>query len=186
MGDLRARLLQACHLPPGGVTGVTGVTGGPVTSENPSSYNGYACYASDAPDLRARSGCHEDGVTDGLTGVEGRHWGADEWTAFVEKRITIREREGRLSRCEAERLAIEAVITLWLSLLPARPSDGGDGCVRSGSGDPAWKALLALLAPGGLVWVHDRCWQHWQKSRRDEARLALRGSRAPAPRALSA
>jgi hypothetical protein len=34
--------------------------------------------------------------------------------------------------------------------------------------------LLPVLAAGGHVWVHGRCWEDWQTARRGQAIAAIR------------
>jgi hypothetical protein len=170
MSDLRTRLLAACTIQSGGVTGVTGVTDQPVTSENSHSYASYAGYASKAQELR-KPGSAAGG---GVTGGEGQPWSACDWQAYFEERAGIREYDGGLPRTEAEHLALEDSVTHWLCLHPAPASDPRHGCVHCGAGDQPSKTLLPVLAPGGHVWVHDRCWEPWQRARRHDAQEALR------------
>jgi hypothetical protein len=171
MSDLRTRLLAACTVQIGGVTGVTGVTGHLVTPGNPKGYASYGGYASKAQELRK----HGPAGGDGVTGGEGQPWSACDWQAYFEERAGIREFDGGLPRTEAEPLALEDAVTHWLCQHPAPASDPRHGCVHCGSGDGAGDTLLAVLAPGGHVWVHDRCWGPWQRARRHEAQEALRG-----------
>ena len=101
-------------------------------------------------------------------------WELDEWQAYVGERAAIREHDGRCQRSDAERLAIEDAVTHWLRLHPACPSTPDQGCVHCGSREKPSDALLPVLASGGHVWVHNRCWEHWHAARRQQAREALR------------
>ena len=104
----------------------------------------------------------------------GALWDARDWQVYFEERAGIREFDGGLPRTEAEPLALEDAVTHWLCLHPAPASDPRHGCVHCDSGDGAGDTLLPVLAPGGHVWVHDRCWGPWQRARRHEAQEALR------------
>jgi hypothetical protein len=110
----------------------------------------------------------------------GEIWDAGDWQAYVDERAAIREHDGGLRRRDAERLAFEDAITHWLCLHPAASSDPHQGCVHCGVGDRSGNTLLPMLAPGGHVWVHDRCWESWRASRRYEAQEALRRLGVPA------
>lgn len=108
------------------------------------------------------------------TGADEPGWDAAEWQAYYEERAATRAHDGHLSQGEAERLAFEDTVTHWLCLHPAPATDPRQGCVHCGPGDQVGNTLLPVLAPGGHVWVHDRCWESWHTARRQHAREALR------------
>ncbi len=49
----------------------------------------------------------------------GNGWSLDDWQALFEERAAIREFDGGLSRDEAERLAVEDMLTRYFGLNPA-------------------------------------------------------------------
>jgi len=108
------------------------------------------------------------------SGGDNPEWDAADWQAYFDERAAIREHDGGLPSGEAQHLAFEDAVTHWLCLHPAPASDPRHGCVHCDSGDGAGDTLLPVLAPGGHVWVHDRCWGPWQRARRHEAQEALR------------
>ena len=108
------------------------------------------------------------------SGADKPDWDAADWQAYLDERAAIREHDGGLPRSAAERLAFEDAVAHWLCLHPAPATDPRRGCVQCGRGDQASNTLLPVLAPGGHVWVHDRCWEAWTSSRQHEAREALR------------
>jgi TubC N-terminal docking domain len=123
--------------------------------------------------------------------VEEQPWAAADWRAYFHERAAVREHDGGLSRPEAECLAFEDAVSHWLCLHSAAATDPRHGCVYCGRSDQDGNILLPVLAPGGHVWVHDRCGEPWHATRRREAATALhslgvyaaasRGSERPHP-----
>jgi hypothetical protein len=107
------------------------------------------------------------------TKLPGELWDTNDWHAYVDERAAIREHDGGLLREQAERLAAEDAVTHWLCLHPAPASDSGCECIHCGLADQPGNTLLPMLAPGGHLWVHDRCWESWHTARRNQARKAL-------------
>jgi hypothetical protein len=103
----------------------------------------------------------------------GREWDAPDWQVYFHERAAIREHDGRLSRREAEHLAFDDTVTHWLCLHPAAASNVSAGCDQCRGAEEPGNSLLPVLAPGGHVWVHDRCWSAWQDHRRAAAEAAL-------------
>jgi hypothetical protein len=169
MSDLRTRVLRACTLAPGGVTGVTHVTAPSVTPKKLSSYNGYAGYAFEGQVRRNDA----PGVGKGVTARDEPVWDTADWQAYCDERAAVREYDGGLPRGEAERLAYEDTVTQWLCLHPAPASDPRDGCSHCGADERPSDGLVAVLAAGGHRWVHDTCWRDWQAQRRNQASMAL-------------
>jgi hypothetical protein len=97
-------------------------------------------------------------------------WSVADWQAYFEERAAIREFDGGSPRVEAERLAFDDTVAHWLSTHPASASDV-EQCAHCGcrTGDE----LLPVLASGGHVWVHNRCWSDWYAARTREAVAAV-------------
>jgi hypothetical protein len=108
-----------------------------------------------------------------LSGEEG--WTAEDWRAYFEERAAVREYDGGLTRAEAERLALEDTVDLWLACHPAAPTSDQAGCAHCGRRERDGDALLPILARDGHTWVHDGCWAAWHQRRRKQARAALEG-----------
>jgi hypothetical protein len=107
------------------------------------------------------------------TTSENSRWDAADWQAYGDERAAVREHDGGLLRGEAERLAFEDTVAQWLCLHPAPASDPQEGCAHCGGREWPGNSLLAVLAAGGHLWVHDTCWRDWQAHRRRQASMAL-------------
>ncbi|MCC6982496.1 MAG: hypothetical protein IT535_04430 [Bauldia sp.] len=112
---------------------------------------------------------------------------ATDWLAFFDERAAIAEFDGGLSRRKAEAEAYEWCVVEWMNQHhPAGASD--DRCLWCG--DTGWpgKAIVPFGAQANaIVWLHPRCWESWQRSRRAlaEAELGLMGVRKPGVEAVS-
>jgi hypothetical protein len=102
-----------------------------------------------------------------------RAWSVEDWCALFARRTAIHERKFGLDRADAERHALDDLITEWLTCHPPTCSNAAAGCVYCGGPNGDGKVLLPVLAGGGHTWVHDRCHQHWMETRSSEAREAL-------------
>jgi hypothetical protein len=102
-----------------------------------------------------------------------RAWSVEDWRALFATQTAISERKFGLDRADAERRALDDLITEWLICHPPTCSDVTAGCVYCGGPDGDGKVLLPVLAGGGHTWVHDRCHQDWMEERSSEARDAL-------------
>ena len=137
MSELRSRILEACTLHFGGVTGVTHVTEPGTTAKLPSRY---ACYAplGQSPE--------KDGTDNRLQGSSSARlgWDAADWHAYFEERAAIREYDGRVPRLEAEGLALQDVLSQWAvarpypSLRPSQYDLQGRAGTRSNLINGAW------------------------------------------------
>jgi hypothetical protein len=97
-------------------------------------------------------------------------WSAADWQAYFEERAAIREFDGRLPRVGAERLAFDDTVAHWLSAHPTSASDV-EQCAHCGYRTRG--ELLPVLASGGHVWVHNKCWSDWYAARTREAVAAV-------------
>ena len=118
-----------------------------------------------------------------LAGEEG--WTVEDWRAYFDERSAVREYDGGLTRAEAERLALEDTVDLWLACHPAAPTSDQAGCAHCGRRERDGDALLPILARGGHTWIHDGCWSAWYQSRRARAREALSSKGVPGSRSAS-
>jgi hypothetical protein len=108
-------------------------------------------------------------------------WTAADWQAYVDERAAIREYDGGFPRTEAERLAFDDAVGHWLSAHPA-PASAPEHCVHCCGGPRTYDELLPVLASGGHVWVHNKCWSVWYAARRLEAVAMLQAiGLGPAP-----
>jgi hypothetical protein len=101
-------------------------------------------------------------------------WTPADWHAYFEERAAIREYDGGLSRSDAEHVAFDDAVAQWLSAHPI-PASPPERCVQCGGGHRTYDELLPVLASGGHVWVHNKCWTDWYVARRQEAATALKG-----------
>jgi hypothetical protein len=100
-------------------------------------------------------------------------WDTDDWHAYFAERAAVLEFDYGLSREDAEGHAFRDTVVQWLCRYPAQVSNPALGCVHCCSRDQAGNTLLPLLAEGGHVWVHDRCWEPWNAARQRQAADAL-------------
>jgi hypothetical protein len=100
-------------------------------------------------------------------------WDADGWRTFFDERAGIAEFDHHLSRAEAETLAYESCIVVWLNRNP--PSENGSGrCVQCSKPMDETEALPFLTGDGGHIWMHDHCHASWMRRRQAAAAGALR------------
>jgi hypothetical protein len=108
-------------------------------------------------------------------------WTAADWQAYFDERAAIREYDGGFTRTEAERLAFDDAVGHWLSAHPA-PASAPEHCAQCCGGPRTYDELLPVLASGGHVWVHNKCWSVWYAARRLEAVAHAAGHRPwPSP-----
>jgi hypothetical protein len=100
-------------------------------------------------------------------------WDADGWRTFFDERAGIAEFDHHLSRAEAETLAYESCIVVWLNRnLP--PENDPERCIECGEPIVGNDELPVLTGDGGHVWMHTRCHPDWMRRREVEAADALR------------
>ncbi len=100
-------------------------------------------------------------------------WDADGWRTFFDERAGIAEFDHHLSRAEAEALAYESCIVVWLNRNP--PSENGpECCIQCNKPMEETEALPFLTGDGGHIWMHDHCHAAWMRRRQAEAAGALR------------
>jgi len=97
------------------------------------------------------------------------------------ERAAIIEYDGKVSRPEAERVAFETVIALWLNdVSNAAPLAGAGQCAAC-AGPLGDDAVPVLRPGGGHTELHRRCVMAWLKRRRAEAAAALEAVGIPWP-----
>jgi hypothetical protein len=99
-------------------------------------------------------------------------WSAEDWQAFFDERAGITEFDGRLSRAEAEALALTCCIVEWLNQNPTPSAPGR--CAWCGQAESRDAVVLPYgTEPGTHIWLHPECWSAWQDMRRSQAKEAL-------------
>ena len=98
-----------------------------------------------------------------------------------EERAAIAECDGGQRRPDAERLAFETVLAMWLndaaSLPPIPPAGACPACTRPLAGD-----AVPLLRPGaGHLWLHGGCTAMWLRQRKGAGAAALAGAGIATP-----
>ena len=101
-------------------------------------------------------------------------WSVTEWQDFYQERAAIMEYDGKCSRQEAERQALEWCITNWLA---ANPPDGLCDELCAACGDPVGRigedAIPLLAGKESHAWVHHACVDRWRMKWRGLAVAAL-------------
>jgi hypothetical protein len=99
-------------------------------------------------------------------------WSAEDWHFFFEERAGLAERNGSLSRVEAEARAVACCLGEWLKRNPVRSPP--DRCLGCGGGNHGRDPLLPFgIEAIGHAWLHSRCWAAWYAGRKAEAAAAL-------------
>jgi hypothetical protein len=97
------------------------------------------------------------------------HRAASDYRALFDERAGIAEFEQKLSRDDAERIALDHCITVWMSHNPATSPDD-HCCWCKGSDKPG---NIISYGSGPHAWLHPKCWPSWHEARRDEATRVL-------------
>jgi hypothetical protein len=125
MSELRSRILQACTLQFGGVTGVTHVTEPGPKAKHPSRYARYASPEKNLKKVDANIGPQP-------VSSARPNWDAADWHAYFEERAAIREYDGGLHRREAEELALGDAMRQRLGLDTVSSRDPHQSCRNEG------------------------------------------------------
>lgn len=108
-------------------------------------------------------------VTDVTHSAYKRECVAAWWRELYEERVAARQRDGGISRADAEAGALADCVARWRALNPLPAS--GDGvcvqCGKVGSDTP-------VLARGGHAWLHRECWAPMNAARNEMAFAAVR------------
>ena len=88
--------------------------------------------------------------------------------AYFDERAAMREHEGGLSAPKPSQLLRMRSLTGSAFIRPWPPIRGTAASVVAEQAETG-NTLLPVLAPGGHVWVHDRCCDRWHAARRREA-----------------
>lgn len=108
-------------------------------------------------------------------------WSAEDWRVCFDERAGIAEFDGGLTRPQAEMLAFDTVLALWLNeSANAAPLPFGAACPACGR--PLGDYPLLILRPGGgYMPLHSDCAPSWIKKRRADAAAALVAAGIPKP-----
>jgi hypothetical protein len=105
-------------------------------------------------------------------------WSAEDWQVFLDERTDIAERNGGLTRPEAEARAFACCMVAWMNRNFVRSPPGR--CLVCDCGDHHHDLLLPYgIEPIGYAWLHSRCWPAWHASRKSEAVAALKALGIP-------
>jgi hypothetical protein len=119
-------------------------------------------------DLLAR---HKTGLL-ALLRPGGDGWSAEDWNFFFDECAGLAERNGGLSRVQAEARAVACCLGEWLSRNPVRSPAGS--CLHCGGSNRGPDPLLPYgTETTGHAWLHSRCWTAWRADRKAEAVAAL-------------
>ncbi len=121
-----------------------------------------------------------DGLTRYKSGIvailrsDTSDWSPADWHEFFRERIVIMECEGKCSREEAKRQALERCITTWLN---ANPPCGVNDKFCAACGEPVGRigedSIPFLAGKETHAWVHHTCVDRWWFKRRGIAVAAL-------------
>ena len=106
--------------------------------------------------------------------IGGNHpWSAEEWSYRFHERVGFLHHDCGMPLHDAEQRAIDELQGHWRALHPLEPSKPEAGCAHCGTLGGA--DLVPILAgKKDHAWVHSRCWNALDQSRRSAALEALR------------
>ena len=113
-----------------------------------------------------------DNTVGTVGGTASTNRSSTSWRDFYIQRAANMERDGEMSRAEAEARAYECSIVAWLN--HCHPTTPPDRCAHCGVGDRCDAVILPFGTDDhGHAWIHDKCWSEWSESRRRAAIAAL-------------
>jgi hypothetical protein len=122
--------------------------------------------------LARREGFKERAAIVALRRPPAEDWSTEDWQTHFNERAAIAEYDGKLSRPEAEALALACCTSEWLHRHAVTSPPGP--CPICGDADRPNDPLLPVgIAGAGEVWLHIGCSTAWRTAREAEAVAAL-------------